>query len=112
MFFDGHIIATTNHAGDINDNHSGITCEVELDISTLPLKLKSNSNTPSKPLNMRGFSVPNAFVKIINHLLFDVHGQVMFGMQIGQFGFNLSNSKPKQVPSLVTIGKRVSTGEM
>ena len=59
LLFCGNVASTTNHAHDINDNHPAITCEVELDIATLPLKLKSNSNTPSKPLNLWSCFVTN-----------------------------------------------------
>ena len=37
---------------------------VELDISTLPLELNSNTSNPSISRNLRSFSAPNAFVKM------------------------------------------------
>ena len=37
--FSDDVIATTNHAHDINDNHLGVTYEIELDISTLVFNL-------------------------------------------------------------------------
>ena len=41
MLFGGNVTTTTNHGGDINDNHLGVTCEVELDISRVSTTSKN-----------------------------------------------------------------------
>jgi hypothetical protein len=47
---------------------------IELEFSTLPVKaLEFAYSTPNMPMNFHKFSVLEAFVKMLNHLIFNVN---------------------------------------